>query len=90
MSAAFEAAVGKLGLAERKDPARPWLAGDRMQFDQLKRRGFITLLGGAATWPVRAENLSPDVLVMQPADHGVRHDTSDLLNRARDRRILVQ
>jgi len=39
---------------------------------------------------VRAENLSPDVLVMQPADHGVRHDTSDLLNRARDRRILVQ
>ena len=23
----------------------PWLAGDRMQFDQLKRRDFITLLG---------------------------------------------
>src|SRR6516162_10620283 len=28
---------------------RHWPARDQMQFDQLKRRDFITLLGGAAT-----------------------------------------
>ena len=39
---------------------------------------------------VRTENSDSGVLVMKPADQGLRNDATNPLNWARDRRIFVQ
>jgi putative tryptophan/tyrosine transport system substrate-binding protein len=51
-----------------------------MQFDQMKRREFITLLGGAVTWPVAVRGQQPKIPVIGFLSSRGARDSANVLD----------
>src|SRR5262245_44431672 len=64
-------------------PWSPWL-GQQMQFDRLKRREFVTLLGGAAAWPLTAREQQPKMPVLGFLSSGSAEAFTPLVGPFRD------
>jgi putative tryptophan/tyrosine transport system substrate-binding protein len=61
---------------------RNWL-GQQMQFDRLKRREFITLVGGAVAWPLAARAQQPQLPVIGSMHAASQAGTEDFMTAFR-------
>jgi hypothetical protein len=85
-----------------RSTGRVILTKDRVNEGRKRGNGYFTRMSYMAVYDISdfesdrsgylcvPKNLDSDVLMMQPANQGIRHNASNPLNWARDRRILSQ